>query len=444
MEDNILKNFTTRKKKLETDSSDYFSKWGSRNPLLTIREEIDNQISAQPKRAGIKIDNFTNDRCTITTFNDGITPTPERMETMNCIGKTHSDRRGASICGVGQIEGLVAGRKSPNSTGELIFKSVHNGMMSKFTCVANGKTYTIETENSGPFPIDEQDEVQKIYTGMRKIADDEIEKIKVMVAVKIYPYALKTHGFSYTINDEEITPFGILYDGVKDKSIKRMKMKEYTIHYHGEKYIVSAGAVDAARYVKPDGFHIDKNKADKLDRIYGMSPESGGVFVEIGDVNVITGGKDSWKFIGRNYHTTHNGQRIWIRLPSEGQLKDAIFAESPNKSSISICLDEITDYDNRKVFAEMLSEIGQTLNLWTSERGKVNKNQKGITSEEEEKIFNKILDNDIFLSLMDKIRHLLTEDEINVLETKKFKTILRKSVDKKKTMEINKKEKEMF
>ena len=435
MEENILKNFETRKKKLETDSSDYFSKWGSRNPLLTIREEIDNQISAHPKRAGIKIDNFTNDRSTITTFNDGITPMPGRMETMNCIGKTHSDRRGASICGVGQIEGLVAGRKSPNSTGELIFKSVHNGMMSKFTCVANGKTYTIETENSGPFPTDEQDEVQKIYTGMRRITDDEIGKIKVMAAVKIYPYALKNPGFSYIIQDEEITPFGILYEGVKDKSIKRMEMKEYTILYHGKRYTISAGAVDAARYVKPDGFHIDKNKADKLDRIYGMSPESGGVFVEIGDVNVITGGKDSWKFIGRNYHTTHNGQRIWIRLPSEGQLKDAVFAESPNKSSISICLDEITDYDGRKVFDEMLNEIGQTLNLWTTERGKVNKHQKDISSEEEEKVFNKILDNDVFLSSMEKIWHSLREDEISVLESKKFKTILRKSMDKKKNME---------
>lgn len=424
MQDTLLNNNDVRKGTLESDNSDYFSKWGSRNPELTIREEIDNQISANPTFAGIRIINKPNGRCTIETFNDGNTPTPERMEKMKRIGKTISDRNGASICGVGQIEGLVAGRKSPQSTGVLSFKSVHNGMASHFTCRANGKDYTISTENSGPFPTDEPNIVEKSYEGMRDFDEADIEAIKVLVAVKIYPYAKEHPEFTYIVNDEEIIPFGVLYDGIDDESIKRMGIKDYVVKYHGKEYIVKAGAVDIARYVKPDGNHLNEEHADKLDTLHKMSPKSVGVFVELGGVNVVTGGKESWEFIGKSYHTTHNGQKIWIHIPSDGELKDAIFAESPNKSSVSICLDEITDYDGRAIFTEMLEEINKTLNSWTDERDSINTAGKAVKKEKEEQIIKEVLENSAFVYKMEEALNELSDEEKTILGTKKFKTLI--------------------
>lgn len=423
MED-ILNNNDVRKGTLESDNSDYFSKWGSRNPELTIREEIDNQIAANPTFAGIRVINKPNGRCNIESFNDGNTPTPERMEKMKCIGKTISDRNGASICGVGQIEGLVAGRKSPQSTGLLSFKSVHNGVVSRFRCMANGKDYTINTENSGPFPIDEPNIVEKSYEGMRDFDEADIEAIKVLVAVKIHPYAKEHPEFTYTVNGEEIIPFSVLYDGIKSESIKRMEIKGFVINYHGKEYIVYVGAVDIARYVKPDGSRLNKERADKLDMLYKMSPKSGGVFVELGGVNVITGGKESWRFIGRSYHTTHNGQRIWISIPSDGELKDAIFAESPNKSSVSICLNEITDYDGRHVFAEMLDEINKTLNSWTDERDSIDTAGRAVKKEKEGQIIKEVLENSVFVYKMEEALNELSDEEKTILGTKKFKTLM--------------------
>lgn len=432
MEDTFFKSNEVRKGILESDNSDYFSKWGSRNPELTIREEVDNQIAANPTFASIVITRKPTCRCTIDTLNDGNVPTPERMEKMNCIGKTISDRNGASLCGVGQIEGLIAGRKSPQSTGILRFKSIYNGLESHFTCVANGKDYTINTENSGPFSTDEPNIVEKSYENMRDFDDSEIEALKVLIAIKIYPYAKEHPDFVYTVNGENIVPFSILYDGIENESIKRFDIKDYPIQYHGKEYIVKMGAVDVARYVKPDGNHLDEEHADKLDSLYKMSPKSVGVFVELGGVNVITGGKESWKFIGRSYHTTHNGQKIWIHIPTEGELKDAIFAESPNKSSISICLDEIVDYDGRLVFGDMLEEINKVLNSWTDERDSINTEGKAVKKEQEEKIIDSVLGNQPFVLKMKEALGLLSDEERTILGTKKFKTLI-ESVNNKKS-----------
>lgn len=424
MENKNFNNMEIRKDTLKSDNSQYFSSWGSRNPEITINEEIDNQIAANPTFAGIDIISSPSCRCTIRTFNDGNTPTLERMEKMKCIGKTFSDRNGASICGVGQIHGLVSGRKSPQSTGTLTFKSVHNGLVSHFTCRANGKDFTINTENTGPFTTDETNIVEKNYEGMRDFDECEIEKVKILAAVKVFPYSKIYPKFVYSVNGEKITPFDILYPNINDIRIKRMPVKEYIVQYHNEKYTINAAAVDVARYVKPDGFHLIETHADALDRYYQMSPNSGGVFVEVGGVNVITGGKESWNFINRNYHSTHNGQRVWISIPSKGELKDAIFAESPNKSSINICLNEIQDYDGRFVFKQIIEEINANLNLWTEEREIVNTNGKLVKKEKENEMLTSIFNNTNFSLRLKNALNELSEEEILILGNKKFKTVI--------------------
>lgn len=427
MQEKCLQSSDVRKRTLESDNSDLFSKWGSRHPELTIREEIDNQISANPTFAGFNIMHTTGRRCTITTFNDGETPTPERMENMYRIGKTISDRKGASVCGVGQIEGLIAGRKESDSIGTLTFKSIHNRQLTKFTCEANGTDYSVVTETSGPYPTNNRDIVEKTYEEMKDFTDEEIEKMKVWTAVKVYPYAKAHPNFKYTVNGEEIVPFGVLYDGVTDETVKRMDVKDYVITYHDKEYIVKAGAVDVAKYVKPDGKSCNLEHADELDKMYKMSPESGGIFVEVGGVNVITGGRDSWEFINKKYHTTNNGQRVWIQIQSQGELKDAIFAESQNKSKVSIGLHEIHDYDGKLVFQELLDDITKHLNSWKNDREIIKSDGESVTKGKQKEVVSNIFNNDDFVLKLQEALGMLTDEERLILGTKKFSTIVSKT-----------------
>ena len=418
-------NMRIRKNNLVSDNSDYFSKWGSRNPTLTIREELDNQIAAKPTYAGITITSRPGGKCIIETFNDGITPTPERMEKMNHIGKTISDRHGASICGVGQIEGLVAGRKSPRDSSRLKFISVHSGQKCTFTCVVNGYDYTITTENIGPEETDEQDYVKKTYEGMRDIDESGIEYIKLLCSVKLAPYINEHPDFKYTVNGEVIKPIDILYQDVDDDSVKHMNVKEFKITYHGHEYVVKAGATDFSRYVKPDSLHLDESNANDWDKYHNMSMNGTGVFVEIGGVNVITGGKDSWKLIGREAHTTHNGQNIWISIPAEGELKDAIFAESPNKSDVSICFTEVFDFDtDENIFSSMIDEINIHLNTWTKDRNIIGLEGKTIKREQEKVIMNSLVENFEFMSKISGAFKALPDETLQLLSSKKIKTIL--------------------
>lgn len=435
--DNILLTETEiRTGNIESDQSHYFSQWGSKHPILTIREEIDNQLAANPSFAGITMSRQPNSTMTIETFNDGDTPTPERMEKMKFIGRTFSDRKGASICGVGQIEGLVAGRKSPTSVGELEFKSINNGLLSIFNCVANGKEYTIKTANRGPERVDDANLVQKRYTGMKQMDEDDMEEIRILTGVKIYPYAKLNPDFKYTFNNVEVKPIDIMYTNIESDLIKRMEIKEYDVTYHGKIHKVKAGAVDIARYVKPDGVHLDETNANIWDKYYNLSPDSSGVFVTIGNVTVITGGKDSWNFIGDKWHSTHNGQNIWIQIDSDSELKDAIFAESPNKSQIGISLTDVVDYDGTKVFKTLIKEVIDNINTWTSERDTVIDNGKLLKKDEEEKLINDILDKESFVTSVNDALKMLSNEEVEFLKTKKFKTIVNLLADKNKIINV--------
>ena len=435
--DNILLAETEiRTGNIESDQSHYFSQWGSKHPSLTIREEIDNQLAADPSFAGITISRQPNSTMTIETFNDGETPTPERMEKMKFIGRTFSDRKGASICGVGQIEGLVAGRKSPTSVGELEFKSINNGLLSTFNCTANGNDYTIKTANRGPERVDETNLVQKRYTGMKLMDEDDVEEMKILAGVKIYPYTKFNPDFKYTFNGDEIKPIDVMYTNVESDFIKRMEIKEYDVTYHGKTHKVKAGAVDIARYVKPDGFHLDETNANSWDKYYNLSPDSSGVFVTIGNVTVITGGKDSWNFIGDKWHSTHNGQNIWIQIDADSELKDAIFAESPNKSQIGISLTDVVDYDGTKVFEPLIKEITENINTWTNERETVINNGKSLKKDEEEKLMDVIFDNEFFVSSFSDTIEWLNEEQLEVLATKKFKTLINRLLSKNKSENI--------
>lgn len=432
----LLTETEVRTGNIESDQSHYFSQWGSKHPFLTIREEIDNQLAANPSFAGLTISRQPNSTMTIETFNDGETPTPERMEKMKFIGRTYSDRKGASICGVGQIEGLVAGRKSPTSVGELEFKSINNGLLSTFNCVANGKDYTIKTANRGPERVDESNLVQKRYTGMKQMDEDDMEEVRILAGVKIYPYTKINPNFKYTFNGVEVKPIDVMYSSIESDLIKRMEIKEYDVTYHGKTYKVKAGAVDIARYVKPDGFHLDETTANNWDKYYNLSPDSSGVFVTIGNVTVITGGKDSWSFIGDKWHSTHNGQNVWIQIDSDSELKDAIFAESPNKSQVGISLTDVIDYDGTKVFETLIKEVTDNINTWTIERETVINNGKTLKKDEEDKLINDILNKKSFILSFNKALKMISNEEIELLGTKKFKTIINLLTGKNKSENI--------
>lgn len=432
----LLTETEVRTGNIESDQSHYFSQWGSKHPFLTIREEIDNQLATNPSFAGLTISRQPNSTMTIETFNDGETPTPERMEKMKFIGRTYSDRKGASICGVGQIEGLVAGRKSPTSVGELEFKSINNGLLSTFNCVANGKDYTIKTANRGPERVDESNLVQKRYTGMKQMDEDDMEEVRILAGVKIYPYTKINPNFKYTFNGVDVKPIDVMYSNIESDLIKRMEIKEYDVTYHGKTYKVKAGAVDIARYVKPDGFHLDDTTANNWDRYYNLSPDSSGVFVTIGNVTVITGGKDSWNFIGDKWHSTHNGQNVWIQIDSDSELKDAIFAESPNKSQVGISLTDVIDYDGTKVFETLIKEVTDNINTWTIERETVINNGKTLKKDEEDKLINDILNKKSFILSFNKALKLISNEEIELLGTKKFKTIINLLTGKNKSENI--------
>lgn len=432
----LLTETEVRTGNIESDQSHYFSQWGSKHPFLTIREEIDNQLAANPSFAGLTISRQPNSTMTIETFNDGETPTPERMEKMKFIGRTYSDRKGASICGVGQIEGLVAGRKSPTSVGELEFKSINNGLLSTFNCVANGKDYTIKTANRGPERVDESNLVQKRYTGMKQMDEDDMEEVRILAGVKIFPYTKINPNFKYTFNGVDVKPIDVMYSNVESDLIKRMEIREYDVTYHGRTYKVKAGAVDIARYVKPDGFHLDETNANSWDKYYNLSPDSSGVFVTIGNVTVITGGKDSWSFIGDKWHSTHNGQNVWIQIDSDSELKDAIFAESPNKSQVGISLTDVIDYDGTKVFEALIKEVTDNINTWTIERETVINNGKTLKKDEEDKLINDILNKKSFIVSFNKALKLISNEEIELLGTKKFKTIINLLTGKNKSENI--------
>lgn len=425
MEEKVIeKRVETRVSSIISDNSNYFSQWGSRNPMLVITEEVDNQIAAKPKYASMKIAPMPGSLCTIETYNDGIVPTHERMERMNHIGRTVSDRNGASICGVGQIEALVAGRKSPLSVGILEFTSIYNGKQSEFKCIANGKDCTLTVNNTGPSPTDGPNCVMKRYMNMRFIPEDDYEKIKAIIAMKIYPYAKENPDFEYYFNGEKIKPFGVLYEGKRDSAIKRKSVKEYYISYHGKEYTYKVGMVDISRYVKPDGQRINKDHADKYDILTNMSDKSSGVFVELGGSNVILGGEESWKFINNRYHSTRSGIRIWISIPSDGELKDAIFAESPNKSSINICLHEVQDVDGTKVFEPMLNEIDNIITIWARDRESIDARGKIVKKEKEEEMLKNIKSNKNFIAKLKEATRELSEEELALLSTKKLKTVI--------------------
>ena len=438
--DNNLNENKVRKGYVQSDNSDFFAKWGSRNPELTISEEIDNQLASNPTYATINIMNGPGKFCNIETYNDGITPNHERMERMKCIGKSQTDKRGASVCGVGQIGSLVAGRKKTNSNSKLTFTSIHDGQESIFVCYANGSTFDLITENSGPFETDEKDRVHKIFENMRDFDDEQMEKIKLLAGVKIYPYSKEHPDFVFKMNNEIIKPIDILYEGVEDETLQRMPIEEYNISLHNKNYKIKVGGVYVSDYVKPKGNSIDLTHANAWDAKHNLSPESSGVFVELGGSMVICGGINSWKLIGKNAHSTKNGMYFYISIPCDGELKELLFAESPNKSTVSIPFNEITDNDGRVVFEELLNKIDNTISEWRKNNNIVKDGKKSISKKEGEKYYNTIVKNDSIRTHFLLFMANLTQEQKNVILRKKLNTVYNDiyAYDSKKVVETEK------
>ena len=363
---------------LKSDNTHLFAQWGSRNIMLTVSEEVDNQIAAMPTRASLSIIKEPG-TTTLVFRNDGVTPDYDRMLKMDHTGRSVSDQRGASLCGVGQIEALVAGRRSPGEIGTLTFKSVHNYAETVFRLVANGTSSTFTGSVELPIETNEEDCVEKRFEGMMNVDDKLLEEIEALISIKVYPYAKANPDFEYKISsgngkEKTIKPESVIYDGVNSDKIKRFGKKHYPITYRGKTYDVTLECADVHSFIKPDG-HTLSDKASLYDKFHNSSDDGNGVFVEVGGVMAIFGGPESWKLLGLKKHSTRTGQRLLLTIPSDGELKELIFKESPNKSKVGICLSDITvrSKDNVMVsiFKELLDDAKRFSNEAKGEKGKV-------------------------------------------------------------------------
>lgn len=425
------------KGKIVSDNSEFFSMWGSRNPFLTIKEEVDNQISAKPNRAEMTISTVGGINSTITTWNDGNTISPEKMKILNHIGRTYSSGNGASICGVGQHEGLVAGRMNSMSSSTLTVESVFKKQKSVYRATANGYDNSFTTEYMTPITVIEKDYVMKKYEGMKRLTREDIDFVKALIGVKIYPYCIENELFKYIVNEEQVKPIDVLYSDVDDNSIRRWS-KKFQIVYNDENFEIDVKMADISRYIKPNGTSLDETRANDWDKHWNLSTEGGGVFISLGGVNVILGGHDSWKLIDSKAHTTTNGINICINIP-DGKLKTAVFSESANKSDVGTKnLIDICDSEG-KVFEDMITEIKNVVLEWKTERTTITKSGS-VDKEEFERILNDVFQNEVFMKMFDKTMSLLTEEQRSVLLTKKVKTIVKeyeKTYSENNTVEQN-------
>lgn len=411
------------KNKLQNDNSHYFTQWGSRNVKLAFNEEIDNILGAKPTTASVLFkEEFVGNTITMETFNDGMIPTHTRVKEMYKIGRTMSDNHGASICGVGQIESIVAGRKSTKSIGTLTVKVVYNGEYSVFTCIANGKDFSIDCEYDEPRPSDGPNCIKKTFEGLKKLTEREINELKLIAAIKIHPYSMENPNFKFYFNNELLNPLDVMYSNITDERLKRFK-KDYIINFHGETFECKLHMIDNARFVKPNGFEIDENNANEFDKFYGMSSDCTGAFVNFDNNLVMYGGLSTWAFFDDKYHSTHNGQKVMLSFSYNNEIKSEIFSESPDKKNVKFGLQDVVDYDGTHVFKEVISDIKTHIEQWTKERSKIDENGEKIDTETEKKIYKDVLQDEKINNLLKDLYNYLNKEQLFILSKKKINTI---------------------
>lgn len=405
-----------------SDGSEYFNQWGSQDIMTLINEELDNMLGADPTYAFINITR-TPSGSMITFENNGITPNHERMEKMRNIGRSVSDRRRASIHGIGQLGGLIGARKTPTSSSTLVFESVHSGFETVFTITANGMNYSFKGGIIGPHETDSQDRVRKTYKDLCSIDNNTMEEIKLQIAVKIFPYSQANPNFACYLDGEKLEPIDLLYSNVNDDRIKRY-YKEWDINYNGEMVTFITEGAFLHKYVKPDGFNVDKDAANAYDIHYNAAPESYGNYLELNEILTITGGELSWNLTGTSKHSTKTMQRHFIRVKNNGKTKNAICCESPKKSRVGTTLDKIVDNQNNYPFAEMAKYVSNKSREWT----------KTNDIEEKKKNTNEVYEPTTFDIALEKVSayilqmlKTLTEEEQAVISSRKLSTIIQKS-----------------
>lgn len=407
---------------VKSDGSEYFNQWGSQDIMTLINEEFDNIIGADPNYAFVNISNNPFGS-SIIFENDGITPDHARMLRMREIGRSVSDGKKASFHGIGQLGALIGGRKTPTSSATLIFESIHAGSETIFTITANGSNYSFSGGIIGPHTTNLPDRVRKTYKDLCSIDKNTMTEIKLQIAIKIAPYSKVNPNFVCYLDGDKIEPIDLLYPDVKDERIKRY-YKEWDINYNGETVTFITEGAFLHKYVKPDGFNVDKEAANDYDIYYNASPESYGIYLVLNDTMTITGGELSWQLTGTSKHQTKTMQRHIIRFKDNGQTKSAICCESPKKSRVGTKLDKITDNYNNHPFAEMANYISERSREWkktndAEEKAKNTNNENGTNS------FDTAL-NKISSYVLQMLETLTTEEQA-AISGKKLSTIITKS-----------------
>jgi hypothetical protein len=342
-----------------------FTQHESGHPEITVAEENDNIVGANPTEAYIKIEHMPCGKSRISTGNNGNIPSADKIDEMNNIGLKHSSGNGIGLCGQGQLIGTLSGRSKFNGMSSLDVTSCRDNVQYGFTLSVNGNTQEITYQFKTAQEVDELDYISKIYNGICEISDKDIEILKLKTLLRSLPYLTKNPKFKFEFNGEMLKAIDIMYNN--DKRAKReFVRKEIMLPGSDKPYLFEAEIVFFGE--------IPTKERDILSKTYGDSADSSGVILWYGDyTSPCCCGHSSWKIINNNHHTLKNQIRVLIKLPENEWLKKQVFIQSPNKSTVRTNLSNIKSKDGVNILKEFVDEINEVVSNFSREREECNK-----------------------------------------------------------------------
>ena len=88
------------------------------------------------------------------------------------------------------------------------------------------------------------------------------------------------------------------------------------------------------------------------------------------------------------------------------------------------------------MFETLIKEVTDNINTWTNERETIIENGKLLKKDEEAKLISNILNNEPFVTSFNETFKLIRNEELELLGTKKFKTIVSLLTSKNKSENI--------
>lgn len=372
------------------ESNAMFSQHECQHPEITVAEENDNIIGAEPTEAYIKIENMPCGKSRISTGNNGNIPSAEKIDEMNNIGLKRSSGNGIGLCGQGQLIGTLSGRQKFTGVSSLDVTSCCNNIQYGFRLTVNGNTQDIKYQFKEPQEIDEVDYITKTYDGICEIDNKTMNQLRLQTILRSLPYLTKNPNFKFDFNGEILKPIDIMYRN--DKRAKRAFVrKEVMLPGSDKPYLFEAEIVFYA--------DIPSKERDELSKMYGDSPSSSGVILWYGDyTSPCCCGHSSWKIINDNHHTLKNQTRVLIKLPDNDWLKKEVFIQSPNKSATRTDLSTIKTKDGTYILKDFIDEIKAIVSSFSREREECEKRNFKQLIKEDKNFVKALIDLEEYIS----------------------------------------------